>query len=157
MRGPRFLSLFAAEDFYCGGVHPDHNDEALVFDLDSGNEVNWLDMGPRSARTLGGAEPAAAEGRLNLSAVPALVPMLRLLDDDGCKSIFRDPPALMFWPDAKSGTLDVLPVDLPHVIQSCALRTELTMVQARKLGFSETLLSAIEEAHRRVVAGHSSL
>jgi hypothetical protein len=44
------------------------------------------------------------------------------------------------------------PFDLPHVVQACANEINLTLDQARKLGFDESLLTAIQEAHSRVSA-----
>jgi hypothetical protein len=45
--------------------------------------------------------------------------------------------------------LVALPFGLPHAEQVCAMETDLTMAQVRKLGFSENLIGAIQQAHRK--------
>jgi len=49
-------------------------------------------------------------------------------------------------------TLVAEAIGVPHVVQACAEEIPLTMEQARKLGFDESLVSAIEQAHARAVA-----
>jgi hypothetical protein len=41
MRGARYLSLLAHDDFYCGGPYPDTDQIVLVFDLRTGAPINW--------------------------------------------------------------------------------------------------------------------
>ena len=46
MRGPRYLSLVADDDWYCGGPHPDGDRIALVYDLSAGAPVDWARLLP---------------------------------------------------------------------------------------------------------------
>lgn len=46
MRGPRYLSLLATDNFSCGGPHPDYSLVALVYDLATGAPVNWKRLLP---------------------------------------------------------------------------------------------------------------
>ena len=82
--------------------------------------------------------------------IPALRPPTIAHASEECKDAFQDSQPYQLWPDAKSGTLTAEPFGLPHVVAACADDLKLTLDQARKLGFSETLLSAIEQAHRQL-------
>jgi hypothetical protein len=78
--------------------------------------------------------------------------MSRDVTSDDCKHVFDSAKDYQIWPDAKKGELVALATDLPHVIQGCAEEISLTLDQARKLGFSERLLTAIDQAHRAQTA-----
>jgi hypothetical protein len=84
--------------------------------------------------------------------VPALLPLTRAKADADCKDAFQDPRSYQLWPDAKSGTLIAEPFDLPHVVAACADDLALTLDQARKLGFDESVLTAIDQAHKQSLA-----
>ena len=142
MEGPRFLSLVASDETFCGGAHPNGDVITMVFDMTTGAPVDWTEMVAKSA----GASANSAVGTLVL---PALQKMNLAAADADCKDVFQDPQPFLMWPDAKRGTLVAQPCDLPHVVQACANEINLTMDQARKLGFDESLLTAIEHAHRQ--------
>jgi hypothetical protein len=41
MRGPRFLSMVAMDGMYCGDAYPDDDLVVLVFNLETGEPVDW--------------------------------------------------------------------------------------------------------------------
>jgi hypothetical protein len=149
MEGPRFLSLVASDEIFCGGAHPDGGQMAMVFDMSIGAPVNWTELVAKSA----GASPYAGTAwdgtTVGALVLPALQKMNAASADAECKDAFQNPQPFLIWPDAKHETLVAQPFDLPHVVQACANEIQLTMDQARKLGFDEVLLSAIQQAHRR--------
>ncbi len=145
MEGPRFLSLVVSDETFCGGPHPNGEVIAMVFDMTTGAPVDWTKMVAKSA----GASANSAVGTLVL---PALQKMNLAAADADCKDVFQDPQPFQMWPDAKRGTLVAQPCDLPHAVQACANKIDLTMDEARKLGFDESLLTAIEQAHRQISA-----
>jgi hypothetical protein len=53
------------------------------------------------------------------------------------------------WPDARLGKLVLVAADLPHVIQACAVHVPIDKEDARRLGFSDTVLDGIEAANKR--------
>ena len=147
MGGPRFLSLVASDRTFCGGAHPDSGQMALVFDMGTGEQVNWTELIVKSA----GASPYAGTAwdgsTVRALVLPALQNMNSASADADCKDAFQNPQPFLIWPDAKHQTLVAQPFDVPHVVQACAVEIDLTMDQAHKLGFNEVLLDAIRQAH----------
>lgn len=154
MAGPRFLSMVATDSFvFCGGAHPDSDTLAMVFDLTTGRPVNWMNLIAKSANASVYSDSISDGSTVGALIVPALRDLTLAHADGDCKEAFQNPQAFQLWPDAKSGTLTAEPFDLPHVVAACAADLKLTPDQARKLGFDDTLLSAITEAHRQFAAG----
>lgn len=148
MRGPRFLSLLASDSTSCGGAHPNSDQVAMVFDMNSGAPVNWTAVMASTAGAAaykGTSMGGSAAGALVL---PGLKTMAVAVADADCKDAFLDTQPFLIWPDAQHGKLVAQPFDLPHVVQACANQIDLTPDQARKLGFDESLVGAIEQAHR---------
>jgi hypothetical protein len=161
MTGPRFLSLVARDGTYCGGAHPSSDTLAMVFDLNTGIPVNWMTLIAKSANASWYSGPITDGTNVGAPAIPALRAMSVVAATD-CKDIFQDSqsyPQLSYqlWPDAASGKLIAEPFGLPQVAAPCAEHLELTIEQARKIGFDETLLTAIEQAHKDFMsAAHHS-
>jgi hypothetical protein len=76
--------------------------------------------------------------------------------DSDCQGYFEEERPFALWPDAESGTLKAEVAGLPHVALPCKNELKLTIEQARNLGFDETLLQAIDEAHRISEAGRKA-
>jgi hypothetical protein len=152
MAGPRFLSLVATDETDCGGAHPDSDTMAMVFDMTTGGPVNWVRLLPKSAAPSALTDSVSDGSTMGALVLPALQRINRAAANADCKDAFLDPQGFQLWPDAKHETLVAQPFDLPHVVQACANEINLTLDQARKLGFDESLLTAIQEAHSRVSA-----
>jgi hypothetical protein len=157
MRGPRFLSLFASDDWYCGGPYPDTDQVALVFDLETGAPIDWKKILPpalleRAAPDPGGtdADPVLITSRTlwTLYAKAAAV-----LGGKECGAVLKDPAGLgtrlMLWPDAEADGLTVQQADFPHVVKACGPPITIALPELRKLGVAPAFIDAIEEAHRR--------
>jgi hypothetical protein len=152
MHGPRFLSFVASEEMFCGGAHPDEDQIALVFDMTTGQPVNWMASIAKSEGVSVLTDSVADGSNVGAVIVPALRAMSVAAASTDCKDAFQDPQSYLLWPDAKKERLVAQPFDLPHAVMACSDEIDLTMEQARKLGFNETLLNAITEAHRQITA-----
>ena len=152
MTGPRFLSIVATDETFCGGAHPDADRNALVFDMTTGALVEWSALVAKPS----GAASEAGSGLDGTTSIRLVFPALEKINasraDAESKDAFWLPQSFLIWPDAQKGSLIVQEADLPHVVQSCAIEIALTIDEARKLGFDESLLNAIEQAHRRFVS-----
>lgn len=147
MAGPRFLSLVADEGYYCGGAHPDGETLALVFDLTTGARVNWTGMLPSGASTTSDTfDDGTSAGAVVL---PALDKIYLAQAMPECKNAYQNPQPCLLWPDAKKNALVVFPFRLAHADIPCASELDLSIGQARTLGFSAALLDNIEQAHRQ--------
>ena len=148
MTGPRYVSMVAIDTVFCGGTHPDSDTHAIVFDLTTGKLVDWMTLIAESANVSTYSDSNSDGTTVDALIIPALRPLTIAHAIEECKDAFQNPQPYQLWPDAKSGTLTAEPFGLPHVVAACADDLKLTLDQARKLGFSEALLSAIEQAHR---------
>jgi hypothetical protein len=154
MLGPGYFSVWQNESWDCG-AHPNVSLSVLIFDLNTGEGVDWTKLVKAPGVT--NYSDSGADGKLG--APQALIdPSLNAAymkwaaTQDGfsdCKDAFNDPQSYMIWPEAKSGMLMVEPFDLPHVVQACANDMTLTLDQAQKLGFSADLLKALAAAHQQ--------
>jgi hypothetical protein len=157
MRGPRYVSLLAGDDWYCGGAYPDTDLTALVFDLSTGARVDWTKLFP--AGVIAKAAPNPGGGVSD----PILVQSTTLWDlfvktanaaeHDDCNDV-RNKAAdfgttLMIWPDAKDDAIDLVAADFPHVVKACSGPATIPVVELRKLGVDATLLDAVDEAHTK--------
>jgi hypothetical protein len=148
MTGPRFLSLVATDEFDCGGAHPNSEVMAMVFDMTTGAPVNWPAQFPQSARASSFVDLVGDGSKVGALVLPALLKIYAAAASEECKDTFQDSQSFLIWPDVQHGTLVAQAFDLPHVAQACADEFGLTIEQARKLGFDESVLRAIEQAHR---------
>jgi len=152
MTGPQFLSIVATDNYiFCGGAHPDRGKTAMVFDLTTGGPVNWMTLIAESSDASPFSDSITDGTKVGALIVPALRTMSIARADKDCKDVFEDSQSYQLWPDAKSGTLIAEPFDLPHVVAACAEDLSLSLDQARKLGFADSLISAIDQAHRQYV------
>lgn len=152
MTGPRFLSLVASDDVFCGGNRPNNEQFALVFDMNTGTQVDWMVLVAKTAGAPTYMDTVSDGSTAKALILPALRKMSVATAVPDCKDAFQDSQSYLIWPDARHGRLVAQPFDLPHVVGACAEEIHLTMGQARKLGFDETLLKAIDQAHHRVVS-----
>lgn len=150
MRGPRFLSLVVTDELaICDGSYPKRKNLAIVFDLATGNLVDWAAFVLKSAGPVAYSD-STTDGSPEASLILPALNSSNLSEADGdCKRAFKIQQTYLIWPDAKRGELIAEASDLPHVVQGCAQELRLSIEEARKLGFSNDLLSAIELAHQQ--------
>jgi len=154
MLGPAYFSVWMNESWDCG-AHPEVALSVTVFDLSTGEAVDWTKL--VNSPGVKNYNDTGAGGQLGqpLALIdPALNAAYMKWDatQDGfsdCKDAFEDPQSFMIWPEAKSGTLVVEPFDLPHVVQACANDMTLTVDQAKALGFNVDFLNALTMAHQQ--------
>jgi hypothetical protein len=156
MRGPRYLSLLASDDWYCGGAYPDYSNTALVYDLATGAPVDWRRLLPsavveRAAPDPGGGD--AAPVLVTSSVLRRLYAAAKPTDIKECADVLTDAAAFdsrfMVWPDAASDGLAIQLTTLPHVVAACGPPITLALPELRKLKVDPGLLAAIAEARRR--------
>lgn len=157
MRGPRYLSLLADDDWYCGGAYPDTEITALVFDLSTGAPIDWMKLFP--AGFIGKAGPSPGGGASDPIGIESpklwdlFVTAANAAEHDECDAVRNDPSGsgtrLMIWPDAKDDGIAVFAIDFPHVVKACAGPATIPTGELRKLGVDAALLGAIDEAHRK--------
>ena len=161
MRGPGFLSYVINDDAFCGGAHPATAIMAIVYDLRSGNPVDWTHLLPPSLT----GKVRLTEGMDGTRMVTLASARLYSLfvagyeygsgsaeDRAACKQAVQNiaegrPPAMMAWLDAERGGLAVQ-YDLPHVDQACAVPVVIPVATLRADGAQPALLDAIVAAHR---------
>lgn len=153
MVGPRYLSFLITITAICNGSYPMNSREALVFDMKTGEPVDWS--------LLARAEEPDDESHSTFSPGDEASFSSKLLEDlnlsnataPDCKNAFYSSHPFILWPDARKGLLMAEATALPHVTQGCARPIGLTMEQVRKLGFDEQLIAAISAAHERYLKG----
>jgi hypothetical protein len=133
MRGPGFLSLVITDSLNCdGSAHPDSGTMSIVYDLTTGQPVDWTHLLPA---TLTGTVALAqqADGTKVVTLASKRLFDLYMAgygagdtpgsDLDDCKQALLSeaadgPPGMMVWLDAKGGGL-ALQLGLPHVMAAC--------------------------------------
>jgi hypothetical protein len=157
MRGPRYVSLLASDDWYCGGAYPDTDLTALVFDLSSGAPIDWTKLFPPSLIATAGPSPGGGVSDPILIGSPRLwdffVKTANTAEHDECSDVRSSPAgsstALMIWPNVKDDGIDLFAHEFPHVIKACAGPATVPTAEWRKLGVDAALLDAIDEAHAK--------
>ena len=128
MRGPRYLSLLAHDDFYCGGAYPDTDQIALVFDLRTGAPINWKRLFPAGFIDAAGPSPGGGESQpitVSSSALWKLYAQMAAADlkNKDCADVLANPSGvgtgLMLWPDDETDGLSIQQADFPHVVKAC--------------------------------------
>lgn len=127
MSGPRFLSLVTEDSFFCGGVHPDFSQTALLYDLSTGEQVQFIHI----------KQDELVAWYIN-----------HLRDNDCQTSLAKENMFFMIYLDATSHRVAIAANNLPHVIQACAEEISLPADVSRRLGFPAEVLSALAQATR---------
>jgi hypothetical protein len=160
MMGPRFITVTAVDDLYCGGNHPDNVRLTVSYDLLSGRQVNWATLLPPAFVQPLEKTTSAFDFEFTVSRSPRLLAWLRdkisrnvSAEDrtwwDDCKASYSDEarPALMISIDAEHEGLAIDP-DLPHVAQACTSTEIMSVAELQGMGASPDLIAAIQTAHR---------
>jgi hypothetical protein len=160
MAGPRYLSLRASGSIFCGGMHPDRYDAALIFDLDTGELLDGSTIVAKDSQikvALASSIPRYPQSDKFLLSSPALDRITIARANEDCKRTLKDvedgqgssPILYSVWPEAEKNMVVVMPVSLGYLdYLTCAEEVEISPDQARKLGFAGRFLASIAEAHR---------
>lgn len=160
MAGPHLLSLRANGNIFCGGGHPDPYDAALVFDLATGELLDGSTILEKNSAIKTTATKDVAhypQSDRFLISSPELDNLLLASANDNCRNSFQEirhdtsMSTILYsvWPDAKLNEVVVKPVSLSYLdYLMCSEEVGIPLAEARKLGFSESFLQDIDEAHR---------
>ncbi len=150
MAGPTYLSYLIVDLNYCGGVHPNFSESALVYDLRTGLPVDWTSQLPAGEANLNPEHDWNSIPAQQISDKAMQTYYADHLTDKECQKIVREDEdfSLLVWLDAKRGML-TLGTNLPHVDEACAEHVSITVEEARGLGFSDTFLREIEVTKKR--------
>jgi hypothetical protein len=158
MRGPRYLSLRAYDDFYCGGPYPDTDEVTLVFDLRTGAPIDWQRLFPAGFIKAAGTGPGGGDSEpitVSSTALWKLYAKTATVDlkDKECAQVLENPSGvgtgLVLWPDAGRDALGIQQADFPHVVEACGPPETIQPPELRKLGVNAAFRAALDEAHRR--------
>lgn len=153
MAGPRFLSLVARDDYFCGGAYPDASVLALVYDLDTGGLVDLQKLAPGLA-TKTALDTAGDGSKIGTIASEKLSSLYREgagrdAPDPDCASVLKDADlAFIAWPDAKKGGLVVSTTSLPHVVRACGPEVTIAPESLKAAGADPALLKALAAARK---------
>jgi hypothetical protein len=155
--GAHFVSFWAHGNMSCGGAHPDFIDEAFVFDLNSGEPVDWRKLLPAKLRgDPGGASDGTAPSPDEIAS-PALTALfIAESDKEGvgadCKEAFAEQDMnFEFWPDAKAKGLAMRAANLLHWAEGpCSGPVTIPVETLKRLGFDALLIQDIETGRYQV-------
>jgi hypothetical protein len=156
--GARFTSFYRHGNFSCGGAHANFIMDGFVFDLRTGERVDWQKLLP--AELVG--NPGKEKQRAPLAADDIASPQLTALfvaasekeSSPECKEeIEHQELRFQLWPDAKAKGLAIHTYGLPHRVEVvCAGPVTIPLEMLKKLGVNAALLWDIEtgrhELHR---------
>lgn len=160
MNGPRFVSMIADETQVCTGAYPLNAFIPVVFDLKTGERIDWKLLSPAGTSIDAVAEQSPDGTSSPGLYISSLMEMAVSRADGECKHAMQDfndvgrnsNLPFVVWPDARRGLLMTKASGLPHVAQACEEKIGLTIAEARKLRFSEELLDNLERANQAVLA-----
>lgn len=153
MKGPRYLSLVARDEIFCGGAHPDNGVLSLVFELDTGALVDLQKLLPGLATTaaLDSATDGSKIGTIASEKLSALYREGAKRDgpDPDCVNALKESDlAFIAWPDAGEGGLVIAPTTLPHVVAACGPDVTLSPATLKDAGADPALLEALAAARK---------
>ena len=149
--GAHFVSLAAHGNLSCGGAHPNFIDEALTFDLTTGEPVDWRRLLPASLRRAPGRAADGAAAPDDAIASPALTALF--VDQStkegvgaDCQEAFgQQEMNFEFWPDAKAKGLAMRAANLLHWAEGpCSGPVTIPVATLKRLGFDNLLIEDIE-------------
>jgi hypothetical protein len=156
MRGPGYISFVITDSTYCGGAHPNSSTMSIVYDLRTGNPVDWTQLLPASLTGTLALQEGADGTRMVTLTSQRLFDLYRAgyatakAGDPDCQQVIEDrsgPPAMMAWLDARTGGL-AIEFDLEHVVQACEEPVVVPLATLRAEGAQPALVDAIQRAQQ---------
>ena len=145
IRGPRYLSFIASDDYDCGGVHPANGTLTLTYDLSDGQAVNWGRVLPSGARWIHTRD----DGGMEVEVVhwPALKSIMLRKADANCRTVLQDYHLSFFlWLDGQTKQLMASAFGLPQVAIVCSGPFGLSIHELRSLHVSPKLIDGLAAA-----------
>lgn len=158
MRGPGYISFVITDISDCGYAHPNVFTMSIVYDLRTGNPVDWTQLLPASLTGKVALQEGADGTRMVTLASQRLFELYRSGyatpngADSDCQQAIDDsgrngPPAMMAWLDARTGGLAVQ-YDLIHIVQACEKPIVIPLATLRAEGVQPAVLDAIQKAQQ---------
>ncbi len=155
--GAHFVSFWAHGNMSCGGAHPNVLMETLVFDLSTGERVDWRKLLPAQLRGApGGASDGTAPSPDEIAS-PALTALfIAESNKEGvgadCKEAFAEQAMnFEFWPDAKGKGLAMRAANLLHWAEGpCSGPVTIPAETLKRLGVDALLIQDIESGRYQV-------
>ena len=148
--GAHFVSLLAQGNMSCGGAHPNFIAEALVFDLRTGERVDWRKLLPASLLAEPGRASNGTAAPTDAIASPALTALfIEESEKEGvgadCKEAFGEQTMnFVFWPDAKAKGLAMRATNLLHWAEGpCSGPATIPIETLKRLGVDALLIEDI--------------
>lgn len=157
MTGPGYVTLWIAQDYYCGGAYPATSQMALTYDLATGRRVDWATAIPGLTLVTDSLEglPDGYVVNVHSAALAEWYGPKMLANSDPewveqCASTL-EPDMLVdqgfkIWADAENGGISVSP-DFPHVSQACADTATMTTDDLKAFRADPKLIDAVAAAH----------
>ncbi len=161
MRGIRYLTLIAEDDADCGGLYPNADRFALVYDLQTGRPPNWSRLLPKALARSVSVETGMDETPVGMVDGPTLKSLYLAaarvaaakVDARCMESLQQMAGPFALWPDARQGGLVAPPSRLPHAMAACGVPALLSVAALRSQGVQPALLDAIGMARRAGLYG----
>ena len=152
--GP-WLSIVAADDWYCGGAYPDTDSLALTYDLEQGRPLDWRTLLPKAVAGEASTDSAGdgtVKGLLTSKTLSSLYKreVTRGMDKDlgkDCGGAYDQLLPMMLWLDADREAVVMQTTAFPHAMKACAEEVTLSPAQLTKLGASPRLVALLKAAH----------
>jgi hypothetical protein len=155
--GARFVSFWTHGNDSCGGAHPNFISEALVFDLRTGERVDWKTLLPAELR---GKPGRALDGTPlppdEIASPAATALFIAESEKEGvgadCKEAFAEQEMhFELWPDAKAKGLAMRAANLLHWAEGpCSGPATIPLATLKQLGVNPALIQDIETGSYQV-------
>ncbi len=155
--GAHFVSFWAHGNNSCGGAHPNFVMEALVFDLSTGERVDWTKLLPADLRGKPGRASDGTPLQPDEIASPAAAALfIAESEKEGvgadCKEAFAEQEMdFEFWPDAEAKGLAMRADNLLHWAEGpCSGPATIPVETLKRLGVNAALIEDIESGGYQV-------
>ncbi|AZL58668.1 hypothetical protein EI545_07355 [Tabrizicola piscis] len=139
-----FLGLVSHSAFYCSGAaHPESFINAVTFDLAVGSEVDWSEFFPSDLRNPKDFSIASTVLRGSLRLTDAYVEQNAAINAECREIVAGRPHDFVVYPDGRSASLVLIPVDLAYAVKACADPVAIPVPILRTLGVSHPILDAL--------------
>lgn len=145
MQGPALLSFLVKDSADCGGVHPFHEIFPLVYDLRTGEAVDWEKVfGSRNAKQLTiGLDDGTYVAGVTSRSLQAIY-IARYKNQPVCSvDVISESSQFVLFPNAKARALEIFPLPLPAVARDCAKPIGLDETTLQSLGVSKAWRNAL--------------
>lgn len=146
-RGARFLSYKVTDDRSCG-AYPDSSVFALVYDLTTGDVVDWAKLLPHPTIETSSLATAAEGSKIAVVGSRILSKFYvdhlgKHIDPDCIDVLASTDLQFIFWVDSSQGGVTMQTVNLPHVVQACADTVTMSLDTLKEFHANKILLDGL--------------